>query len=156
MHWGKVPYYWLFAKLALVFRNIIPWLRFDYRDGDLPRASEFLGVHPRAPVGRCVGRSVLPVCGHHPLVGDGMLHEPEETASAQKEKTRSNVSFKMFSQKRWAVFSAHQESLFIVDNQVYVKCTLTCLEHFISAVFLILLSPFLDLPSALQKSPSQE
>lgn len=31
---------------------------------------------------------MLSVRGHHPLVGDSMLHESEETASAQKEKTR--------------------------------------------------------------------
>lgn len=31
---------------------------------------------------------MLPVCGHHPVVGDSMLYESEETAPAQKEKTR--------------------------------------------------------------------
>lgn len=87
--------YW---ALVLAFHLQQPLLT-DYRDGDLPPAPGFLGVHPWAPVGWCASRSVLPVRGHRSLAGDSVLHESKEAASAQKEKTRWTLWMVYFIQK---------------------------------------------------------
>lgn len=60
----------------------------DSRNGSLPPYSQFLRGHSKVSVCWCDWWALLPVCGHHTIIGDSMLYEKKETAKVQEEKTR--------------------------------------------------------------------